>query len=75
MESNDHAPFIQWRLDSKLKGAYYIKYGTADIDWKKIETHAALSMIAIGCLELPPKLSREEPVLDVRRYKWIKVAI
>jgi len=56
----EYSPIVQWRLDEKLVGAYYVKYGTADIDWKKIEESMARTLIAIGCEVRPPMLAGPE---------------
>lgn len=53
----DHNPTLQWRLDQKLEGAYYVKYGTGDIDWKKISESMALALASVGGVMLPPMLA------------------
>ncbi len=52
-----YSPILQWRLNKKLEGAYYVRYGTGDISWKKIASDAAEMLIAIGCTVLAPLLA------------------
>jgi len=56
----EYSPIVQWQLNSKLEGSYYVKYGTADIDWKKIDESKAKLLIATGCIVLSPLLAGPE---------------
>jgi hypothetical protein len=55
--SKEYSPIVQWRLNSKLEGSYYVKYGTADIDWKKIDESSARALVSVGGIMLPPMLA------------------
>ena len=55
--TTDCKPIVQWRLNEKLEGSYYVKYGTGDIDWKQIDTPKAKLLIAMGCVVLAPSLA------------------
>jgi len=48
---------LQWRLNEKLEGSYYVKYGTGDLKWKKTSNDSAQMLLAIGCQSLPPFLA------------------
>jgi hypothetical protein len=55
--TTEYSPIVQWRLNEKLQGSYYVKYGTGDIAWKKIDTDTAQMLLAVGCVSLPPLLA------------------
>ena len=53
----EYSPVLQWRLNEKLEGNYYVKYGAGDIDWKKISESMAKALMSVGGIMLPPMLA------------------
>lgn len=71
----DYSPVIQWRLNEHLEGAYFIKYGTADISWKKIDSDSAKILLNLGCQELAPYMAGPGPSAYPQSYRWVKVFV
>jgi hypothetical protein len=57
IQTTEYSSVLQWRLNEKLEGSYYVKYGIGDIDWKNIDEPKAKMLIAIGHTVLPPMLA------------------